>query len=1001
MQSYALKGGLDLSTGKATADPGTLLDCLNYEVTDRDGYTRITGFERFDGQFRVAEFRTVRMRGALVSGSFLPGDEVMAGGHTGYVTSAARGTGWALYVMCHSRDPWPLELPATITNLSRAGSATITAADLMADPVGKQKVVNAARKALADAARPLVGLVPGNPDVPVSGVFWFKNRLYAIRDYPLIWFESAKQWPFRVGDQVTMPGGVYTVVAVHYTSQAYLAGYMVLWPIGQDGQPMTVAPEPGDQVTRPSQYTGFDAAGAAMGELPVAMMGMLSYGDGKATMTSPGTGVQPENDDLSVRAYRTPAGLWKATATGWQPVDLKREAQFSSGTSAFGQFINTNIGIGAAPLASGYKAGTKALLDGIDVTAEVAADDGSGAALSGNGSDELRVTGCDLSAIPDTATILGIEVRVKRYADVGHKVEDYIAELIGIDGTSTNKARQVTWDTDDTEVVYGGEDDLWGNDNLTPRTVKEADFGFRLVTQAVDPEPQGAINRVSLQVYYRRRDAAIYVWTGSLDIAVNLVDAQLITGSYVDGDAAGWLVLDIPGASWAPSIGNGMQIRSAPAGGGDLLATVASGDQPIRLPGWPDLQANRSQYRFLATNFYGMADYQAIYGVSGASPAFTYDGSRLLWVRTPVDPQQDLPRHIARHGASLVLGYYQGAYILSPPGDPLNFRGEDGAASIEIGQHLTNLMPAMGDALLVVGETKTLALHGTDADSYDQQTVSDNRGGIEYTGADVGRLLVADAVGIASSDATQAFGDLSRTYLSMKVQAWLKPRLQAVADGTVPLQQVIGAIAVRSKNQYRLYFRDGYYMTLTANDTPEFTKQRYFVAADDPDMPDQPFPISTVGIGIDDLGRERIFGSFDADANRGYVFELDHGTTFDGAAFPSYVVLNPLSFSESVMLKRFDRTFLLGQAEGFAKVRLSRSVNYSVPDGTKAFPFTLGDPLANAGVFPARGVADAPIEGYEVTLRFDSLSDVEGPHTLQAIGTDADPRGDSRGHVRG
>lgn len=93
--------------------------------------------------------------------------------------------------------------------------------------------------------------------------------------------------------------------------------------------------------------------------------------------------------------------------------------------------------------------------------------------------------------------------------------------------------------------------------------------------------------------------------------------------------------------------------------------------------------------------------------------------------------------------------------------------------------------------------------------------------------------------------------------------------------------------------------------------------------------------------------------------------------------------------------------FLLGAAEGYAKLSLSRSVNYGVPDGTKAFPFTFGNALANAGAWAVRGGADAPIEGYEVTVRIDSLSDVEGPHTLQAVGTDADLRGDSRGHVRG
>lgn len=1003
MQSYALTGGLDLRTGKAQVNPGTLQDCLNYEVSDVDGYSRISGFERFDGQFRVADFRAVRMRGTLTSGQFAPGDQVNLGGATGYVTLASAGTTWSVTVLCHSRDPWPPTLPASLINMTQAGVASITAADLLALPAGRQSVVNMARKALADAARPLVGLVPGNPASPVAGMFWFKNRLYAIRDYPLVWFESAKQWPFRVGDTVTMPGGVFTVIDVHYSSAAYLAGYMVLWPIEQGGNPMVDLPEVGDQITRPADYTGFDLGGAAIGDLPIAILGGLNYGDGKAVVTSPGESVSPETDDLTVRAYRTPAGLWKATAGGWQAVDLAREAQFSAGTAAFGSFITANIGAGAAPLSSGNKAGALGLRNGEDVTSALAADDSTEASLTGEPNDEFRVTGPDLSSIPDTATILGIEVRVKRRADVGGKVRDETVELIGLDGATSNKARTIAWDTASTEVVYGSATDTWGNDNITPTTVKASGFGVRLVTEAIDATPAGAIDVVAINVHYRRRDAALYAWTGAADVPVNLVDVQLISGHYVDGDAAGWLVLDIPEAGYGPSITNGMELRTAPAGAGSLLATVSSGDQPIRLPGWPDLQANQSQYRFITTNYYGMADYRAVYAVSGASPAFTYDGSRLLWIRTPVDPAQDLPRHIARHGSSLALGYFQGAYILSVVGQPTNFRGEDGAASFEIGDRLTNLMPAMGDALLVTGMKQTKVLHGLDPTTYQQDTVTDERGALEYTGADVGRLLITDALGVAAADATQAFGDLARTYLSMAVQPWLAPRLRStLGEGLTP-QQAIGGTAVRYKNQYRLYFRDGYVMTMTANDTPEFTVQRYYLPGENGDD-DQPFPMASSANGIDVDGRERVFGSFDADANRGYVFELDHGNTFDGRPIPAYLTLNPLSFSDSVLLKRFDRLFVLGLAEGFARLRLSRATNYVDPDPGKAGAFTLGNPSANVparGSVAARGVTDAPIEGYEVTVRIDTTTDSEGPHTLQGIATDADPRGDSRGHVRG
>lgn len=999
-QSYALKGGLDLSTSKAMVNPGTLQDCLNYEVSGVDGYSRISGFERFDGQFRVAAAQPLRLRGVATAGTFYPGDAIRLNGVPGYVTAVPSQSPWGVCVLLNDTLTWPLTFPAELVHATGGASASVTSAELLRTPVGAQKTVNAARKQMASALRQQVGLVPGNPAMPVASLFWYKNRLYAIRDYPLIWFESEKQYPFAVGNIVTVNGGAYQIIAIHYVANTYLAGYMVLWPVSQAGAPMTVAPLPGDTVSRSGTYTGFDAGGAALGELPVAMMGTVGFGDSKATVTNSTASPQAETDDLSTRAYRTPAGLWKATTSGWQPVDLKREAQFRNGTADFDTFVKGNVGIGAqVVLASGYLAGDMALMNGADVSAAAAADDGVEVALSGAATDELLVTGPDMAGVPDTATIVGIEVRIKRHAAVGGKVRDDSVELVGLDGASANKARTTAWDTTATEVVYGADNDTWGNDNITAAAVKAARFGVRLTTRAIDATPSGGIGAVAINVYYRRRDASVFAWTGTADIPLNLVDVQMISGSYVDGDAAGWLVVDVPGGGLGSSVSNGMELRTAAGGAGTLLCTLASSDQPIRLPGWMDLQANQSQYRTIVTNYYGQSNYEAVYGVSGASPAWTYDGSRLLWIRTPIDPQQDMPRHIARHGNSLVLGYLPGAYVLSAVSNPVNFRGEDGAASIEIGERLTNLMPAMGDALLVTGQNKTKVLHGLTPDTYQQDTVSDKRGALEYSGADVGRLLATDTFGVAAADATQAFGDLTRTYLSTKVQAWLSQRLSAGASSE---QRPICALAVGNKNQYRLFFRDGYYLTMTANDSPEFTLQRYFLPAASIADADQPFPIAAITTGIDGDGRERVFGTFDADANRGYVFELDHGNTFDGKVLPAYMVLNPLAFSDSVQLKRFEHVLVFGAVDGYAKLRFSRSIGYAVPDGSQGNGFTLGDPLAVAGPQrAARGTVDAPVEAYEISIRVDSSTDEEGPHTLQAVATDFDSRGDTRGHVRG
>ncbi len=41
--------GLDLNTPALQKQPGSLVDCLNYEVTDAAGYRRLDGYEKFDG----------------------------------------------------------------------------------------------------------------------------------------------------------------------------------------------------------------------------------------------------------------------------------------------------------------------------------------------------------------------------------------------------------------------------------------------------------------------------------------------------------------------------------------------------------------------------------------------------------------------------------------------------------------------------------------------------------------------------------------------------------------------------------------------------------------------------------------------------------------------------------------------------------------------------------------------------------------------------------------
>src|SRR5690606_31568564 len=81
-----LTAGLDFSSAKVSAESGSLSDCYNHEHTDREGYRRVDGFERFDGRYgpSVAQDGTlVYMRyNGIFTTPVVVGDTILFNGGT-------------------------------------------------------------------------------------------------------------------------------------------------------------------------------------------------------------------------------------------------------------------------------------------------------------------------------------------------------------------------------------------------------------------------------------------------------------------------------------------------------------------------------------------------------------------------------------------------------------------------------------------------------------------------------------------------------------------------------------------------------------------------------------------------------------------------------------------------------------------------------------------------------------------------------------------------------
>lgn len=138
------------------------------------------------------------------------------------------------------------------------------------------------------------------------------------------------------------------------------------------------------------------------------------------------------------------------------------------------------------------------------------ANDGNNAYIDDNAFDSgvesyiLKAQGFDFSAIPDTATINGVTVKVEAHYTTG-AAGIALAQLLNTSGAkggtnlcSTPAAITVT---NPTVITIGAADNLWGN-ALTPAWVKDPDFGVALGVIPTGNNSNVYIDYITMEVTY-------------------------------------------------------------------------------------------------------------------------------------------------------------------------------------------------------------------------------------------------------------------------------------------------------------------------------------------------------------------------------------------------------------------------------------------------------------------------------------------------------------------
>lgn len=337
-------------------------------------------------------------------------------------------------------------------------------------------------------------------------------------------------------------------------------------------------------------------------------------------------------------------------------------------------------------------------------------------------------------------------------------------------------------------------------------------------------------------------------------------------------------------------------------GGGTL--TLGGAQAAVTLPAG-------GKYRTVTHNFTGSLATRRTYGANGVGQGFEFDGT--VWVPISTGMAADTPTHVFVHRNHLFYSF-NGSAQHSSIADPYRWSPILGAGEIGLGDTITGFAGGPGSevsgSLFIFTKDATFVLYGKSAADWNLVQLSDTAGAINDTARRVFYPVALDSAGIVAARSEQVYGNFEQdAVISEAVQPIVASFLQVATD----------SIVVQGRRQYRLFGTDGRGLTVT------FDREGVLGI--------MPFtlPISvTCTWSGEENGREALY----VGASNGFVYELNRGRSFDGAAFDWYIRLAFNSMRSPQSLKSFKRAFteLRTQSSG------SLNVGYELGYASAAIP---------------------------------------------------------------
>ena len=375
------------------------------------------------------------------------------------------------------------------------------------------------------------------------------------------------------------------------------------------------------------------------------------------------------------------------------------------------------------------------------------------------------------------------------------------------------------------------------------------------------------------------------------------------SGTIAAGTAAGTFVVMTPNV--------GFSAGAATTSSGATL-TLSGAQTPIVLqPG--------GNYEFSKYNFSGQLSTRRIYGCDGVNLGFEFDGTTYAPITTGAEPL--VPSHVLAHKEHLIFSY-QSSMVISGVGTPFLYSAVDGGAEIACGDTITNMLTLPGQQTTAAAGIWMLSttgiLYGVDQSSFNFVLYTAGTGANPKSAQNLVDTVAFPDAGIVNLQTSLNYGNFVTSTLTQNIQPFIDVEITNISASSVQ----------RGKGQYRVFFKDGYGLWLTFGGN-----QSYLGAA----LVQFPNPVNCIDDDTNASGAE--VGYFGSTDSLGYVYQIDTGPSFDGAALIAYFTSAVDYIKSPRWLKRFYRASIQIEGDTYAAI----GFNYALGDNSPL----IGQPTAN------------------------------------------------------